>query len=192
MNLSKGAAAMPKKRCLLIVDLQNDFCTGGALAVSGADEIIVSINRIMKKFDRVVASRDMHPPGSRHFEKWPVHCVHGTSGAEFHPGLAVACIDCFIEKGTTMQDDGYSDFESTNLDLAAYLREQAVDELFVCGLATDYCVKETVLDALRRGFTTSVLADCIRAVDLQPGDGMRALQEMQDSGAHILTLNNLA
>jgi nicotinamidase/pyrazinamidase len=133
----------------------------------------------------------MHPPGSRHFEKWPVHCVHGTSGAEFHPGLAVACIDCFIEKGTTMQDDGYSDFESTNLDLAAYLREQAVDELFVCGLATDYCVKETVLDALRRGFTTSVLADCIRAVDLQPGDGMRALQEMQDSGAHILTLNNL-
>lgn len=182
---------MGKKRCLLIIDLQNDFCAGGALAVAGADEIIAPINRIMGRFDLVVASRDMHPSGSRHFEIWPVHCVQGTPGAEFHPGLAIGSVDCLIEKGTTLEDDGYSDFESTNLELAAYLREQGVEELFVCGLATDYCVKETVLDALRHGFTTFVLEDCIRAVDVQPGDGLRALQEMHDNGAHIRISNQL-
>jgi len=95
-------------------------------------------------------------------------------------------VHCFIEKGTTLEDDGYSDFESTNLDLARYLREQEVGELFICGLATDYCVKETVLDALRHGFKTVVLVDCIMAVDVQPGDGMRALQDMQEHGAIIL------
>jgi nicotinamidase/pyrazinamidase len=182
---------MDKKRCLLVVDLQNDFCPGGALAVTGGDEIVAPINRIMDKFDLVVASRDMHPPASRHFEKWPVHCVKGTPGAEFHPGLNVGAIHCFIEKGTSLEDDGYSDFESTNLDLAAYLHEQAVDELYVCGLATDYCVRATVLDALRHGFKTIVLADCIRAVELQPGDGERALQEMKEHGAVILTSDEL-
>lgn len=182
---------MCKKRCLLIVDVQNDFCSGGALAVRGADEIITPINRIMERFDLVMASRDMHPEGSRHFEQWPVHCVRGTFGAEFHPGLVIDRIDCLIEKGTGLEDDGYSDFEATNLDLAAYLREQGVDELFVCGLATDYCVKQTVLDALRRGFATSVFTDCIRAVDLKSGDGERALQEMQDSGARILASADL-
>ena len=182
---------MAKKRCLLIIDLQNDFCAGGALAVAGADEIIAPINRIMCRFDLVVASRDMHPYGSRHFEKWPVHCVQGTPGAEFHPGLDTRSLDCLIEKGTTLEDDGYSDFESTNLDLAAYLREQGVEELFVCGLATDYCVKETVLDALRHGFTAIVLTDCVRAVDVQPGDGQRALQEMQDHGARIMASDDI-
>lgn len=182
---------MPEKRCLLIVDLQNDFCPGGALAVAGSDEIVAPINRIMKRFDLIVASRDMHPAGSKHFTKWPVHCVKGTPGADFHSGLNVGEVHCFIEKGTSMEDDGYSDFESTNLDLAAYLHEQAVDELFVCGLATDYCVKATVLDALRHGFKTIVLADCIKAVDVQPGDGMRALQEMKERGAIILTSETL-
>lgn len=182
---------MSEKRCLLIVDIQNDFCPGGALAVAGGDEIITPINRIMKRFDLIVASRDMHPAGSRHFTKWPAHCVQGTPGAEFHPGLKVGAIHCFIEKGTSMEDDGYSDFEATNLDLAAYLHEQAIDELFVCGLATDYCVKATVLDALRHGFKTIVLADCIKAVDVQPGDGARALQEMKANGAAILTSETL-
>jgi nicotinamidase/pyrazinamidase len=182
---------MPEKRCLLIVDLQNDFCPGGALAVAGGDEIVPRINSIMGWFDLVVASRDMHPVGSRHFAKWPVHCVQGTAGCEFHPGLDVKAIQCFIEKGTTLEDDGYSDFESTNLDLTAYLHEQAVAELYVCGLATDYCVKATVLDALRHGFKTIVLADCIRAVDVQAGDGMRALQEMKSNGAAILTSETL-
>jgi nicotinamidase/pyrazinamidase len=177
---------MPENRCLLIVDMQNDFCPGGALAVAGGDEIVPCINRIMDRFDLVVASRDMHPAVSRHFTKWPVHCVQGTPGADFHPGLNLGAVHCFIEKGTTLEDDGYSDFESTNLDLASYLREQEVGELFICGLATDYCVKESVLDALRLGFKTFVLADCIRAVDVQAGDGAQALQEMQEHGAIIL------
>ena len=177
---------MSEKSCLLIVDMQNDFCPGGLLAVAGGDEIVPLINSIMKRFDLVVASRDMHPAGSKHFEKWPVHCVKGTTGADFHPGLNAGAVHCFIEKGTTLEDDGYSDFESTNLDLAGYLREQEVGELFICGLATDYCVKETVLDALRHGFKTVVLADCIKAVDVYPGDGAQALQEMQEHGAIIL------
>jgi nicotinamidase/pyrazinamidase len=183
---------MDKKRCLLVVDLQNDFCPGGALAVAGGDEIVAPINRTMKRFDLIVASRDMHPSVSKHFTKWPVHCVQGTPGAEFHPGLNVGAVHCFIEKGTSMEDDGYSDFESTNLDLAAYLREQAIDELFVCGLATDYCVKATVLDALRHGFKTIVLEDCIRAVDVQAGDGEKALEEMKKNGAVILASEPIA
>lgn len=182
---------MPRKRCLLVIDLQNDFCPGGALAVAGGDEIVPAINRIMASFDLVVASRDMHPAASRHFEKWPVHCVAGTPGAELHPQLNLALVQCLIEKGTTLEDDGYSDFESTNLDFAAYLREHAVEELYVCGLATDYCVKATVLDARRLGFATSVLVDCIRAVDVQPGDGDRALEEMRQHGALLRTSEDL-
>lgn len=176
-----------KQTCLLIVDLQNDFCPGGALAVAAGDEIIVPINRIIDTFDLVVASRDMHPQGSRHFEKWPVHCVRGTKGAEFHPDLKLSSINFFIEKGTGLEDDGYSDFESTNVDFEGYLREQNVGKLYVCGLATDYCVKETVLDARRHGFETYVLEDCIRAVNVQPGDGGRAIREMQAHGAILNT-----
>lgn len=183
---------MTEKRCLLIVDIQNDFCPGGALAVAGGDEIIPLINRIIPKFDLVLASRDMHPEGSRHFGIWPVHCVRNTRGAELHPSLNIPAIDCFLEKGTSLEDDGYSDFEATNLDLADYLRTQNVAELFICGLATDYCVKETALDALRHGFTITVLKDCIRAVDLKPGDGRRAMETMQQAGAMLLTSDKLA
>ena len=182
---------MHKKRCLLIVDLQNDFCPGGSLAVARGDEIVPRINRIMGRFDLVVASRDMHPAGSSHFKKWPVHCVAGTPGEDFHPGLDINKVHCFIEKGTTLEDDGYSDFEATNLDLADYLHEQRVEKLFICGLATDYCVKETVLDALRKGYRTIVLEDCIKAVNVQPEDGARALQEMQQHGAIIITSEQL-
>ena len=174
------------------MDMQNDFCPGGALAVARGDESVLRINSIMGRFDLVVASRDMHPAGSRHFTKWPAHCVQGTPGADFHLGLNVGAVHCFIEKGTTLEDDGYSDFESTNLDLAAYLHEQQVEELFICGLATDYCIRATVLDALRHGFKTIALADCIKAINVQPGDGQLALQEMQQHGAIILTSEDLA
>jgi len=182
---------MPEVRCLLIVDLQRDFCPGGALAVAGADEIVPRINGIMKKFDLVLASRDMHPEGTRHFDTWPVHCVRGTPGAEFHPGLDTACVDCFLEKGTSREDDGYSDFESSNVDLAGYLRDRGVARLYVCGLATDYCVKETVLDARAHGFETIVLEDCIRAVDVRPGDGARSLEAMRARGAGIISSEGL-
>ena len=182
---------MAEGRCLLIVDLQRDFCAGGALAVPGADGIVAPINRIIGKFDLVLASRDKHPPGTRHFEKWPVHCVQGTPGAEFHPGLDLSSVDCLLEKGTSNADDGYSDFESSNMDLAAYLRSRGVTGLYVCGLATDYCVKATVLDALDKGFDTFVIEDCIRAVDVNPGDGARALASMRKRGAIVLTSGKL-
>ena len=176
-----------KKNCLLIVDLQNDFCPDGSLAVAGGDEIVGPINRIIDGFDLVVASRDMHPQGSRHFEKWPVHCVRGTMGAEFHPDLKQSSIDFCIEKGTGLDDDGYSDFESTNVDFERYLRGHEIGKLYVCGLATDYCVRETVLDALRHGFETYVLEDCIRAVNIKPDDGDRAIREMRANGAIFVT-----
>lgn len=182
---------MAEKRCLLVVDLQRDFCQGGSLAVARAEEIVPRINAVMRKFDLVLASRDMHPEGTRHFDTWPEHCVRGTPGADFHPDLDTAAIDCFLEKGTSREDDGYSDFESTNIDLAAYLREQGVARLFVCGLATDYCVKQTVLDALDHGFAAVVLEDCIRAVDMDPGDGARALDAMRARGAEIVTSDGL-
>ena len=171
--------------------MQNDFCPGGALAVARGDAIIPPINRIMDRFDLVVASRDMHPAESKHFKKWPVHCVAGTAGANFHPELEIHKVNCLIEKGTTLEDDGYSDFASTNLDLADYLHEQGIEELFVCGLATDYCVKATVVDSLRHGFKTMVLADCMCAVDVQPGDGAQAVREMQQHGAIIVTSKDL-
>jgi len=145
----------------------------------------------LQSYLEVLASRDMHPAGTRHFEKWPAHCVQGSSGADFHPELDMGSIDCFLEKGTSCEDDGYSDFESTNIDLSAYLRRRGVIRLYVCGLATDYCVKETVLDALKQGFAVSVIEDCIRAVDLRPGDGTRALQDMQSAGARLLNASEL-
>jgi len=182
---------MAEVSCLLIVDLQRDFCPGGALAVTGADEIVPRINRCMRSFDLVLASRDVHPARTRHFNAWPVHCVQGTPGADFHPDLDTARVDCFFEKGTSGEDDGYSDFESTNIDLAAYLRERRVSALHVCGLATDYCVKATVFDALALGFAVIVLEDCIRAVDVRPGDGLRALEEMRARGAVVSTSEKL-
>ncbi len=179
------------KKCLLIVDLQNDFCPGGALAVKDGDKIVEPINRIMDKFDIVIASKDMHPEQTVHFEKWPVHCVKGSFGSDFHPELKREKIDFVFEKGTGNKDDGYSAFEAENKDLESYLRENGVSELYVCGLATDYCVKATVLDALEKGFKTFVLTDCIKAVNLNPEDGTKALEEIKNKGAVLTESNKL-
>ncbi len=180
-----------KKRCLLIVDLQNDFCPGGALAVKEGDKIVEPINKIMDKFDIVVASKDVHPENTVHFNKWPAHCVRGTFGSEFHPDLKSEKIYFVFEKGTGNKDDGYSAFEATNRDLESFLKENKIDELYICGLATDYCVKATVLDALNRGFKTFVLTDCIKAVDINPGDGDKALEEMKMKGAFLVESKDL-
>ncbi len=179
------------KTCLLIVDVQNDFCPGGALAVPDGDRVVPAINRILSKFDLVIATRDMHPVKTVHFEKWPPHCVAGTSGAAFHPDLDVSKIDLTVEKGTSNADDGYSGFEATNIDLAAELRNRGVKKLIICGLATDYCVKATALDAVKYGFHTTVLTDCIRAVNVHPDDGEKALAEMATSGVHLTTSDPL-
>ncbi|MCX8044881.1 MAG: isochorismatase family protein [Desulfobacterota bacterium] len=180
---------MENKKCLLIVDLQNDFCAGGALAVPDAEAIIPKINQIMDRFDLILASRDMHPHHTTHFQTWPTHCVRGTHGAEFHPDLNTLGIHFFLEKGTSSKDNGYSVFESSTFNVSELLHKYDIAELYVCGLATDFCVKATVLDALRNGFTTFVITDCIRAVNRHEGDGVRALNEMQQHGAILVQSN---
>ncbi|MEN3027045.1 MAG: nicotinamidase [Chlorobiota bacterium] len=178
-------------KALLIVDVQNDFCPGGALAVPEGDAVVPVINRLMDAFPLVVASKDWHPTETTHFQKWPPHCVQGTWGAEFHPRLRADKIDQVLLKGTGTQDDGYSAFEATNVNLAEYLRQRGVTELYITGLATDYCVRASTLDALREGFRTYVVTDAIRAVNVNPGDGEQALQEMQQAGAILISSEDI-
>jgi nicotinamidase/pyrazinamidase len=180
-----------EKRALLVVDVQNDFCPEGALAVAGGDEVIAPLNRLIKEFlergELVVKSRDWHPAETKHFKAhggiWPVHCVQHTRGAEFHPALADDPRIVVVSKGLTDRDD-YSAFDGTNL--AQLLRERGITEVWVGGLATDYCVKETALAALREGFEVKAVEDAMRAVNLQPDDGARALAEMREAGAEVV------
>jgi nicotinamidase/pyrazinamidase len=182
---------MTKKRALLIVDVQNDFCPGGALGVAGGDEVVAPLNRLAHEFlehgDLVVKSRDWHTATTKHFAAyggtWPVHCVQNTGGAEFHRELVDDPRMIVISKGMG-DEDSYSAFDGT--DLLERLREQGVEEVWVGGLATDYCVKNTVLDALREGFRVKVVADAVRAVNLQPGDDERAVEEMRSAGGEIV------
>ena len=180
------------KQALLVIDVQNDFCPGGTLAVPHGDEVVAPLNRLIDDFlERgapVYKTRDWHPPVTKHFAAyggtWPVHCVRDTEGAEFHPALRYDPRITVISKG--LEDkDGYSAFDDT--DLAARLHRQNVEEVVVGGLATDYCVKSTVLDALKHGFKVKAIENAMRPVDLQPGDGDRAIDEMRDAGAEIVT-----
>ncbi len=179
------------KRALLIVDVQNDFCPGGALGVERGDEVIAPLNRLAREFlehnEVVVKTRDWHPEVTKHFATyggtWPVHCVQGTRGAEFHSDLVDDPRVIVISKGLG-DEDSYSAFDSTGL--AELLRKCGVEEVWVGGLATDYCVKNTALDAVREGFRVKVIADAVRAVNLQPGDDERALAEMREQGAEII------
>lgn len=172
---------------LLVVDVQNDFCPGGALGVAGGDAVIPVINAWMARFTTVVASRDWHPANSVHFDRWPPHCVAGTYGAQFRAGLDTGRFLLVVNKGTSNSDDGYSAFEATNEDLESWLRGQGVTMLYVCGLATDYCVLQTVLDALRLGFGVTVIRDGIAAVEAHAGDGQRAEDRMEAAGAHFVS-----
>ena len=179
-----------KKQALIVVDVQNDFCPGGALAVARGDEVVPPLNKLIAEFlqrgDPVFKTRDWHPLTTKHFADfggtWPVHCVQGTKGAEFHPDLTDDARIHIISKGLG-DEDSYSGFDGT--DLAAQLRNFGVDEVLVGGLATDYCVKNTVLDALKEGFTVRALTNAMRSVDLQPGDGNRAIEDMRRAGAEI-------
>jgi nicotinamidase/pyrazinamidase len=174
---------------LVIVDYQNDFNPGGALAVTGGDEIAERINALAGsgRFDLVVATRDWHPDDHSSFADaggpWPVHCVAGTPGAELHPALVADQVHVIVDKGRDRETEGYSGFQGTNL--AAILRERGVDHVTVVGLATDYCVKNTALDALREGFAVTVDTTAVRGVDVQPGDSERALAEVRAAGASI-------
>jgi nicotinamidase/pyrazinamidase len=179
------------KKALLIVDVQNDFCPGGALAVKDGDKVVPVINGIIDKFDLVLASKDWHPVDSVHFEKWPVHCVQNTYGADFHPDLQTNKIDRVLLKGTQNKDEGYSAFEATNISLADFLREEGVTDLYVCGLATDYCVKATALDACKLGFRTYVITDAVAAVNLNPGDDKKALEEISSQGCILVNSSEI-
>jgi len=180
------------KQALLVVDVQNDFCPGGTLAVERGDEVVAPLNRLIDEFLQrgapVYKSRDWHPATTKHFAKyggtWPVHCVQNTRGAEFHPALRDDPRIVVVSKGLG-DTDCYSAFDET--ELAAQLHQQGIEEVLVGGLATDYCVKNTVLDALKHGFKVKALKDAMRAVDLQLGDGERALEEMRAAGAEIVS-----
>jgi nicotinamidase/pyrazinamidase len=180
-----------KKRALIVVDVQNDFCPGGALAVPHGDEVIAPLNKLIKDFlergEPVFKSRDWHPPPTKHFAAyggtWPVHCVQETVGAEFHPSLLDDIHIRVVSKGLG-NEDCYSAFDET--DLALQLQRLGVEEVWVGGLATDYCVKNTILDALKQGFSVKAITDAMRAVDLKPGDGERAIEEMRVAGAAMV------
>ena len=180
------------KRALIVVDVQNDFCPGGALAVNQGDEVVPPLNRLIQEFlergEPVFKSRDWHPPKTKHFAiqggTWPVHCVQGTKGAEFHPQLIDDIHIRTVSKGLG-DEDSYSAFDGT--DLLLQLERLGVREVWVGGLATDYCVKNTVLDALKSGLRVKALRNAMRPVELNPGDGERALEEMRLAGAEIVT-----
>lgn len=184
-----------KKRALLVVDVQNDFCPGGALAVAEGDQVVPPLNRLIEEFlkrgEPVFRSRDWHPRQTKHFKEfggtWPVHCVQDTKGAEFHADLIDDIHIRTISKGMG-DEDSYSAFDGT--DLALQLRRLGVEEVWVGGLATDYCVKNTVLDALKEGFQVKALKDAMRAVEVNPGDGERAIHEMRAAGAEIVESSN--
>jgi nicotinamidase/pyrazinamidase len=197
-------------KALILVDIQNDFLPGGALAVPGGDAIIPWVNQLQGRFPLVVATQDWHPRNHKSFAAnhrdkqpgdviplknhsqilWPVHCVQNTPGAEFAPGLMRNRINRVFKKGTDSEMDSYSGFYD-NLHLRAtglgeYLREKRVTEVYLCGLATDYCVKFTALDALGLDFKAFLLEDACRGVNLKSGDVAAAVEEMKQAGVTIL------
>ena len=175
-------------RALIVVDVQNDFCPGGALAVPDGDAVVEPINGIAHDARFVIATRDWHPPDHGSFAEqggpWPVHCVQGTAGAQLHPGIDGSQIDAIIDKGQAPGREGYSGFEGT--ELARLLREHDVDAVDVAGLALDYCVKATALDAKRAGLNVTVHRAATRAVEVQAGDGDRAVDELRAAGVEVV------
>lgn len=197
-------------KALIVVDIQNDFLPGGALAVEKGDEIIPVVNKLMRQFDLVIATQDWHPanhgsfasnhPGKKPGEMivlnglnqvlWPDHCVQGTSGAEFNAALERRRFSHIFQKGIDPAVDSYSGFfdngKKIDTGLGNFLKSNEVSEVYVVGLATDYCVKYTALDAAALGFRTFVITDATRAVNLQKGDGEQALKEMERQGVVML------
>jgi len=197
-------------RALILVDIQNDFLPGGALAVPEGDAVVPVANCVQPRFDLVVATQDWHPAKHGSFAAnhagrkpgeiielaglsqilWPMHCVQDTNGAAFAPGLDTSRVDRVFRKGTNPAIDSYSGFFDNGrrqaTGLADFLRERSVDEVYVLGLATDYCVKWTVLDARDLGFATYLIADGCRGVNLAPGDVSQALEELRVAGVQMI------
>ncbi len=202
-------------KALIITDIQNDFCPGGALAVPEGDRIVPIVNRLQAGFDLIVATQDWHPADHGSFAAnhpgrgigeiidlgglpqilWPVHCVQNTPGADFHPDLDCSRIARLFHKGTDVDIDSYSSFfdngHRKTTGLGEYLKEQGVDEVDICGLTTDYCVKFSALDAMDLGFKTYVIEDACRGVNLQSGDAEKAIAEMRAKGAMVCSSGTL-
>ncbi len=202
-------------RALLVIDVQNDFCPGGSLAVEQGDEVVPVINGLLPRFALVVATQDWHPPDHVSFASshpgrkplevvqaagieqvlWPDHCVQGTRGAELHPRLDSARVGLLLRKGRRTALDSYSAFfendHRTDTGLRHYLKGLGVREVFVCGLATDYCVLASAMDARRLGFRVNLVSDACRGVDVPKGSVGRALQTMTDAGVRVMTSGDL-
>ncbi|HAJ57233.1 MAG TPA: bifunctional nicotinamidase/pyrazinamidase [Candidatus Omnitrophica bacterium] len=193
---------MKLKKALLAVDAQNDFCPGGALGIRDGDKAVPVLNKYIKIFQSkklpVFVTRDWHPKVTKHFKAygglWPRHCVQGTRGAEFHPSLKFPKEAIVMSKGMDPEKDSYSVFQARDANGTEFfnlLKIFGVTEIYIGGLATDYCVKYTALDALGAGLKVYILTDAIRGVDKNPGDSDSALKEMLSSGAKPITLDNL-
>jgi nicotinamidase/pyrazinamidase len=203
------------KEALILVDIQNDFCPGGSLAVTDGDKIVPVVNELQKKFDLIIATQDWHPSdhisfAANHHGKnpgefiplgdsqqilWPVHCAQGSKGAEFVRELDKEKITKIFQKGTDKMVDSYSGFfdndHKSSTGLGDYLKEKGVEEVYVTGLATDYCVKYTAIDAVKLGFKTSVVLDACRGVNLSAGDVEKAVEEMKAAGVKVVSSRDL-
>lgn len=184
-----------KNKALIIVDVQIDFCPGGALAVPKGDKVVPVINQLVDlDFSLVVVTQDWHPVKHCSFLEnggiWPKHCVEGTTGADLHPALRLAKRDCvLIRKGREVKKDAYSGFDGT--ELCKILKDAGIEQVFIVGLATDYCVKATALDAKKEGFETFVIIDACRGVDKKKGDADRAILKMLEAGIPIFSLEEI-
>lgn len=193
---------MKLKKALLIVDVQNDFCPGGALAVPEGDKIIPTLNKYIKIFSQkklpIFASRDWHSIKTKHFKDfggvWPVHCIYNSQGAAFHPKLKLPKETIILSKGMDPEKDSYSAFQAEDKNgmvLLNLLKILGVNEIYVGGLATDYCVKFSVIDALKQGFKVKLLGDAIKGVNLKPQDSENAIKKMVEKGAKKIILKDM-
>jgi len=206
---------LTKRDALLIIDVQNDFLPGGALAVSSGDQIIPIVNLLQSKFDFIVASQDFHPADHKSFAAnnpgrkvgdivdlngldqflWPVHCVQGTTGADFSKALIQENWNKIFQKGMNSEVDSYSGFfdnaKRGDTGLSKFLKENQIERVFICGLALDYCVNFTALDSLNEGFETFLITDATRPVNVMPTDGENSLRELEAAGIKLITSNEL-
>jgi nicotinamidase/pyrazinamidase len=186
------------RSALILVDIQNDFCPGGALAVQEGDKVVDVVNNLMPVFPLVIATQDWHPANHISFKEqggiWPPHCIENTCGAELHPELNQKEIDLYFHKAFNAYEDSYSGFDGVDTEgnsLLDVLNGKSIRTLYITGLATDYCVKETALDGVKKGFEVYLVTDAIRAVNVTEGDGEKALQELKRSGARLIGSHEL-
>jgi nicotinamidase/pyrazinamidase len=193
---------METKKALVIVDVQNDFCPGGALGVQDGDRIVPVLNKYIEQFAQagmpIFFTRDWHPPRTTHFStdggSWPPHCIQGSKGAEFHPDLQLGSYTAVLSKGMAVDEDSYSAFEavdSRGLSLGEVLRQSGINRIYVGGLATDYCVKQTAVDGLAQGFQVVLLHDAVAGVNLQPEDSDQAVEAMVKAGVAVGRVDTL-